>query len=75
LNVTSQESVEEAYEFVRKQIPEGEGIMALVNNAGIARIGADEWLTMEDYDAVWQVNTLGLIRTTKKFLGLVKMAK
>ena len=37
--------------------------------------GADDWLTPEDYDIVWKINTLGLIRMTQKFKKLLKVAR
>uniref|UniRef100_A0A915P7X7 Uncharacterized protein n=1 Tax=Meloidogyne floridensis TaxID=298350 RepID=A0A915P7X7_9BILA len=57
------------------QLPPGTGIHALVNNAGIIRAGADDWLAMEDYEHVLRVNLLGLIQITKLFKEHIKLAK
>ena len=53
------------------------GLWGLVNNAGVMGqvIGPPEWLSAEDFANVFDVNTLGLIRTTLAFLPLLKRAK
>jgi NAD(P)-dependent dehydrogenase (short-subunit alcohol dehydrogenase family) len=56
LDLASKESVEQFFQFVKERLPPGAGLNALVNNAGIIRAGADDWLTMEDYEIVFRVN-------------------
>jgi NAD(P)-dependent dehydrogenase (short-subunit alcohol dehydrogenase family) len=53
------------------------GLWALVNNAGIssARRGPLDWVTVEDYKQVMEVNLLGTIRVTKTFLPLIKRTR
>ena len=52
------------------------GLWGIVNNAGIAgNTGPCEWLTLEDYRNVFNVNLLGLIDVTNTFLPLVKKEK
>lgn len=45
-------------------------------NAGIASINApDDWLNVEDYKAIAEVNTFGVIRTCQAFKPLIKKTK
>ncbi|CAK5086653.1 unnamed protein product [Meloidogyne enterolobii] len=75
LDLSSTDSVEKFFRQVINQLPPGTGIHALVNNAGIIRAGADDWLAMEDYEHVLRVNLLGLIQITKLFKEHIKLAK
>lgn len=60
------------FSFVRSSL----GLHGLVNNAGIVgNAGVDDWLTEDDYQAVFDVNTLGVIRVTHAFKDLIKKAK
>ncbi|KAL3082792.1 hypothetical protein niasHS_010594 [Heterodera schachtii] len=73
LDVTSDESVAKALEFVERKLGPGKGLHALVNNAGISGNESwDDWLIPKDYEDVFQVNTLGTIRVTHAFKRLVK---
>ena len=49
----------------------------MVNNAGITprRIGPIDWLRVEDYSEVINVNYMGTVRVTKAFLPLLKQTK
>uniref|UniRef100_A0A5S6QYC3 Uncharacterized protein n=1 Tax=Trichuris muris TaxID=70415 RepID=A0A5S6QYC3_TRIMR len=72
LDVTSQSSVEEAYQFVKNNLGSSK-LWALVNNAGI--LGAalpDEWLTVDDYRHTMEVNFLGQIRMAQKFRPMLE---
>uniref|UniRef100_A0A1I8BI61 NAD(P)-binding protein n=1 Tax=Meloidogyne hapla TaxID=6305 RepID=A0A1I8BI61_MELHA len=75
LDLSSTESIERFFRQVINQLPPGTGIHALINNAGIIRAGADDWLAMEDYEHVLRVNLLGLIQITKLFKEHIKLAK
>jgi NAD(P)-dependent dehydrogenase (short-subunit alcohol dehydrogenase family) len=57
--------VENFFQFVSERLPYGIGVHALVNNAGIIRAGADDWLSLEDYEEVFRVNVGRLKRTLK----------
>ena len=46
-----------------------------MNNAGIAMIGPIEWVGLEDYKKVADVNLWGVIDVTKTFLPLLKKEK
>ncbi|KAK2146687.1 hypothetical protein LSH36_589g01086 [Paralvinella palmiformis] len=76
IDVSNPESVRQAYQFVKDNIPEGKGLWGLVNNAGIAgQIGPLDWLHLADYKRCFDVNLFGLIDTTVTFLPLIKQGK
>lgn len=52
------------------------GLWGLVNNAGISvPIGPAEWMQVEDYKKVLDVNLMGVIEVTLTFLPLLKKAR
>jgi len=50
-------------------------LWAIVANAGIAMQGPLEWTSMKDIQHIFNINTLGVVRTVKAFLPLVRHAK
>ncbi|XP_044516647.1 short-chain dehydrogenase/reductase family 9C member 7-like [Gracilinanus agilis] len=74
LDVTQDQDVAEAKDFVLKNMPEN-GLWGLVNNAGIALCGPMEWISFDECKKVIDVNILGSIRTTLKFLPLIKKSQ
>ncbi|XP_051883307.1 retinol dehydrogenase 7-like [Pristis pectinata] len=75
LNVTNHDNIQNAVEFVRAEVGE-QGLWGLVNNAGRANpIAPTEWLTIEDFNKVLDVNLIGLINVTLHLLPLVKKAR
>ncbi|KRY70808.1 17-beta-hydroxysteroid dehydrogenase type 6 [Trichinella pseudospiralis] len=72
LDVTSQDSVNQAYNFVKNNLGSYE-LWALVNNAGIlGYTKPDDWLTAEDYIQAMSVNFYGTVRVTHAFKHLVQ---
>ncbi|MEE6471397.1 hypothetical protein FKM82_009259 [Ascaphus truei] len=75
LDVTSSDSIKRAVEWVKTEVGD-KGLYGLVNNAGVANpIGPTEWMTVQDYRKVMEVNTFGTISVTLGFLPLVKRAQ
>ncbi|XP_040003595.1 retinol dehydrogenase 1 [Xiphias gladius] len=75
LNVTDSESIGRAAEFVSGEVGE-RGLWGLVNNAGRSiPIGPTEWMQLADFAQVLDVNLLGVIEVTLKFLPLLKKAQ
>ncbi|XP_051261021.1 retinol dehydrogenase 1 [Dicentrarchus labrax] len=75
LNVTDSSSIRRAMEFVSKEVGE-QGLWGLVNNAGRSTpIGPPEWMQLEDFSKVLDVNLIGVIDVTLQFLPLVKKAQ
>jgi len=76
LDVSNRESVRKAFDIVQTALPPGKGLWAVMNNAGIlGPIGPPDWLTVDDYKSVSEVNLYGLIDVTLTFLPLVKLAR
>jgi len=74
LNVCDQKSVDAAYDQVNATLA-GDGLWGLVNNAGIADGALVEWTSLQQFQRVMDVNLWGMVRCSKKFLGLVKKAR
>ncbi|XP_068519673.1 LOW QUALITY PROTEIN: retinol dehydrogenase 5 [Anas acuta] len=75
LDVTRTDSIQRAAEWVREEVGE-KGAFRLVNNAGVANpIGPTEWMRIEDYRRVLDVNTFGAIEVTLALLPLLKRAR
>ncbi|XP_041036298.1 retinol dehydrogenase 5 isoform X1 [Carcharodon carcharias] len=75
LDVTDHSSIQKAADWAQAEVGE-KGLWGLVNNAGRAiPIGPMEWLVMEDYFKVLNVNLIGLMEVTLTFLPLVKKAR
>jgi 3-hydroxybutyrate dehydrogenase len=52
-----------------------DGLWGLINNAGWATFGEIEWVSMETYRKIMEVNVFGLIRGTQLCLPLIRKAK
>ena len=50
-------------------------VWALINNAGIAKGGPLDWIGLDTYYKVMEVNFFGHVRVTKAFLPLLKQQK
>lgn len=75
LNVTDSASIKRAVEFVSGEVGE-RGLWGLVNNAGRSiPIGPTDWLKLEDFTKVLDVNLIGVIDVALQFLPLLKKAR
>eukprot|EP00058_Branchiostoma_floridae_P020058 XP_002605548.1 hypothetical protein BRAFLDRAFT_285213 [Branchiostoma floridae] len=77
MDVSSSDSVQDAFRVVKEAVG-SKGLHGLVNNAGIAGVvgaGTIAWVTKEDYQAVLNVNLMGMIDVTKTFLPLLKKSR
>ncbi|XP_076087442.1 retinol dehydrogenase 16-like [Mytilus galloprovincialis] len=76
IDVSKTESIQKAFGAVKAFLPSNTGLWGVVNNAGIAgAIGPVQWLTREDYRSTFEINTLGIVETTRIFLPLVLKEK
>ncbi|GMS81848.1 hypothetical protein PENTCL1PPCAC_4023, partial [Pristionchus entomophagus] len=76
MNVTSSESVAAAAKYLDQATEKYGGLHGVVNNAGI--LGAtylDDFLSVEQYKEVAEVNTFGVIRVTQALKHLVKKTR
>ncbi|KAL3873538.1 hypothetical protein ACJMK2_036638 [Sinanodonta woodiana] len=74
LDVTRDDSVRAALEFVQQNLDETE-LWGVVNNAGIYMHGEVELSSIDAFKKCAEVNLYGLIRVTKAFLPLVRKSK
>ncbi|XP_076025990.1 retinol dehydrogenase 1 [Genypterus blacodes] len=75
LNVTDSASIKRAVEFVSAEVGD-RGLWGLVNNAGRSvPIGPPEWMQLEDFKKVLDVNLTGVIDVTLHFLPLLKKSQ
>lgn len=72
LDVTKQEQIDAAVEFVKG---EGKGLYGLVNNAGVGGGGFVADTPVEDQEFVYDVNVVGVYRVTKAFAPLIIESK
>jgi NAD(P)-dependent dehydrogenase (short-subunit alcohol dehydrogenase family) len=76
IDVTSDKSVADAYKFVSTWLAGGSKrkryFHALVNNAGVFRMGLIDWAKMNDFKATMDVNYFGIIRCVKEFMPIFK---
>uniref|UniRef100_A0A7N4PP90 Retinol dehydrogenase 16 n=1 Tax=Sarcophilus harrisii TaxID=9305 RepID=A0A7N4PP90_SARHA len=75
LDVTKTESITAAAQWVKEHVG-NKGLWGLVNNAGVSLPSApNEWLNIEDFLKVLNVNLIGLIEVTLSLLPLVRKAR
>jgi len=72
LDVTVQDDVDAAVAFIKG---EGRGLWGLVNNAGVAAVGAVAETSQQDLDFQFGVNVFGVHRVTRAFLPLIIESK
>ncbi|GIX87965.1 3 beta-hydroxysteroid dehydrogenase dhs-16 [Caerostris extrusa] len=71
LDVTQDDSVQKAKEFVEKNLEKCE-LWAVVNNAGIYKGMIAEFTKISDFHDLLNVNALGQVRVAKAFLPLIR---
>lgn len=75
LDVANTDSVNKAATIIKTQVGE-KGLWAVVNNAGVSVPSANcDWLTIEDYKSMLDVNLNGVIAVTLSVLQLIKKAR
>ncbi|XP_062869021.1 retinol dehydrogenase 7-like [Trichomycterus rosablanca] len=75
LDVRKPESIEKAAAFIKDHVGQ-RGLWAVVNNAGVSLpTGPCDWLTLQDYKSLLEVNLDGVIGITLSVLPLIKKAR
>ncbi|XP_045554863.1 retinol dehydrogenase 7 isoform X1 [Salmo salar] len=75
LDVKKNESVDKAAALIKDKVG-ARGLWAVVNNAGVAIPSAPcDWLTIDDYKSMLDVNLNGVIAVTLSVLPLIKKAR
>ncbi|CAF1566768.1 unnamed protein product [Didymodactylos carnosus] len=68
LDVTKSEDIESCFKLIQSKTP---CLHALVNNAGIGKGGLIDWISMNFYRRMMDVNFFGHVQMTKTFLPLL----
>jgi len=75
MDVTREDHVQHAVQYVLDNLPAGEnGLYALINNAGVCVCGEFDWQTWNHIESQVNVNILGTLRVIKAFLPLLKVS-
>jgi len=73
MDVTKEDHVRHAMDYVAENLPAGEqGLYALINNAGVCVCGEFDWQTWGHIQKQIDVNFVGTLRVTKFCLPLLK---
>ena len=72
LDVTMQESVDEAFKYIEARI---DGLDAIINVAGVLQIGAMVEIPIEEFQLAMEVNLFGVFRVNKRFVPMVLKRK
>ena len=73
MDVTKDDEVNECFEKIRSELEVNkEELWALVNNAGVVTYGPLEWGTLDEFQHLFQVNVIGMVRVTRKFVPLLR---
>ncbi|CAF1342992.1 unnamed protein product [Didymodactylos carnosus] len=68
LDITKQQDIDDAFELINSKTND---LYALVNNAGVGKGGLIDWIPMQLYHDVMEVNFFGHVSMTKTFLPLL----
>ncbi|WP_375497285.1 SDR family oxidoreductase [uncultured Nostoc sp.] len=74
MDITKAEEIKSAADIVSKSIPD-EGLVGLVNNAGLLVDGPLEFISLDDLRWQFEVNVFGQIAVTQEFLPLIRKVK
>lgn len=75
LDVRSNDSINKAAASIKDKVG-AKGLWAVVNNAGVSvPSGQCDWLTIDDYKSMIDVNLMGVIAVTLSVLPLIKKAQ
>ncbi|XP_045187745.2 D-beta-hydroxybutyrate dehydrogenase, mitochondrial-like [Mercenaria mercenaria] len=74
VNTTRQESVSDAFIFVKDHLP-SKGLCGIINNAGMDMLGDVELTPISLYKKGFELNLYGYIRVIKTFLPLIRHSK
>ncbi|CAL1282018.1 unnamed protein product [Larinioides sclopetarius] len=74
LDVTKDESVEKAVQYVKANLGSCE-LWAVINNAGIQKGFLTELTRIQDFEDTMEVNAFGQVRVTKAFLPLLRRSR
>jgi NAD(P)-dependent dehydrogenase (short-subunit alcohol dehydrogenase family) len=74
IDVTKERSIQTAARNVKRALGD-EGLVGLVNNAGVGGGGPVEFIPIDDFRNTIEVNLIGQLAVTQAFLPLIRMTK
>jgi len=74
LDVTKEIDIDDTFKYISQQTDKGP-LVALINNAGVADANLVEYSNIEMYKKVMNVNAIGHVAVTIKFLPLIMKSK
>lgn len=74
LDVTKADSIAAARRDIEERL-NGDGLFAVVNNAGVGDVAPLEFVSLEKFIQVFDVNVFGVVAVTQAFLPLIHKAK
>lgn len=76
MDVTKDEELQSAFNLVKQHLEaRKEQLWAIVNNAAQFQCGFVEWGSISEINELFEVNIIGVIKTTRKFLPLLRESK
>jgi len=76
MDVTKNEMIEDGIKLIKKTLEErGINLWALINNAGVMRLGCIDTIPLKDYELMTEVNFLGAIRVSRACLPLLRQSR
>lgn len=74
LDVTSEDHIQNVVTDVKNSLGE-KTLWAVVNNAGIAKVGLMEWMDTKTAKKIFEVNAIGPVTVTNAFLPLLRISR
>lgn len=74
MDVTKQVDIDRVVQHIEKENPQ-QGLYAVVLNAGVGRGGVVDWMPLEEYRSIMEVNFFSVVAVVKTCLPLLKQAK
>ncbi|MFL5907752.1 MAG: SDR family NAD(P)-dependent oxidoreductase, partial [Solirubrobacterales bacterium] len=74
IDVTKERSIQTAARNVKRALGD-EGLVGLVNNAGVGGGGPVEFIPIDDFRNTIEINLIGQVAVTQAFLSLIRKAK
>ena len=73
MDVTNDQQINDCFNTIKTELEQNnEQLWAIVNNAGVVSFGLLEWGSIDEYQKLLDVNVLGVVRVTRKFLPLIR---
>ena len=74
MDITKPSDIDNAKQIVEDEV-KGKGLWAVVNNAGILKIGPIEWQSVNEMQNTMDVNLWGAVNVTKAMLPFLKLTR